>query len=58
MTLAQRKQRMLAVVALLVLVSIVILGIISFEISQHMNGIWQVIHSVAAAAAPDGWNHH
>jgi hypothetical protein len=49
MTLTQQKQRMLTIIALLVLVSIVILGLISFEIAQHMNGIWQAFHGIAAS---------
>ena len=42
MTLTQQKQRMLAIIALLVFVSLVILAFISFEVAQHTNGLWQV----------------
>ena len=56
MTLIQQKQRMLAILALVLLVSIVILGLISFEIAQHTNAIWQAFHGIAAV--PNVWVHH
>ena len=47
MTLTQQKHRLLAILLICALVSILLLSIIGFEVIQHMNGMWHVIHSVA-----------
>jgi len=47
MTLTQQKQRLLAILLICALVCILLLSFIGFEVIQHMNGMWHVIHGMA-----------
>ena len=46
MTLTQQKQRLLAILFICALVCLLLLSFTAFEVIQHMNGIWHVIHGI------------
>ena len=47
MTLTQQKQQLLAILFILAVVVILALSFATFEVVQHMNGMWHVMHSLA-----------
>jgi hypothetical protein len=48
MTLTQQKQRLLAILFICALVCILLLSFTAFEVIQHLNGMWHVIHGITA----------
>jgi hypothetical protein len=49
MTLTQQKQRLLAILFICALVCILLLSFTAFEVIQHLNGMWHVIHGITSA---------
>ena len=47
MTIAQQKQQLLAVLFVLAIVLVLLLSFATFEVIQHMNGMWHMLPSLA-----------
>lgn len=52
MTLAQQRQRLMVILFVLAIVLVLALSFATFEIVQHMNGMWQMIHGITGTT-PD-----
>ena len=48
MTLTQQKQRLLAILFICALVCLLLLSFAAFEVIQHMNVMWQMIHGITS----------
>jgi len=48
MTLTQQKQRLLAILFICALVCVLLLSFAAFEVIQHLNAMWHVMHGITA----------